>query len=45
MALMKQLLDCLQFWDAFPEFGVPEASSNRGYATCLSPIMVKLYQK
>jgi hypothetical protein len=39
MALMKQLLDRLQFRDAFPKFGVPEASSNRGYAPCLSPIM------
>ena len=34
LALMKQMLDRLQFRDAFPQFGVPEASSNRGYAPC-----------
>ena len=34
LALMKQMLDRLQFREAFPQFGVPEASSNRGYAPC-----------
>ncbi len=34
LALMKQMLDRLQFREAFPEFGVPESSSNRGYAPC-----------
>ena len=34
LALMKQMLDHLQFREAFPRFGVPEPSSNRGYASC-----------
>ena len=34
LALMKQMLDHLQFREAFPGFGVPGASSNRGYAPC-----------
>ena len=34
LALMKQMLDRLQFRQAFPRFGVPEPSSNRGYAAC-----------
>ena len=29
LALMKQMLDRLQFREAFSQFGVPEASSNR----------------
>jgi len=34
LALMKQMLDRLQFREEFSEFGVPEALSNRGYASC-----------
>jgi len=34
LALLKQMLDRVQFREAFPRFGVPEASSNRGYAAC-----------
>jgi len=34
LALMKQMLDRLQFREAFPQFGVPEASSNRGSVPC-----------
>jgi hypothetical protein len=34
LALMKQMLDRLQFREAFSRFGVPEASSNRGYPPC-----------
>jgi hypothetical protein len=34
LALMKQMLDRLRFREAFPQFGIPEPSSNRGYASC-----------
>lgn len=32
IALMKQMLDQLQFQEAFSQFGIPEPLSNRGYA-------------
>lgn len=32
IALMKQMLDRLQFQEAFSQFGIPEPLSNRGYA-------------
>ncbi len=34
LSLLKQMLDRLQFREAFSRFGLPEASSNRGYAAC-----------
>lgn len=45
LALMKQMLDRLQFREAFPTFGVPEASSNRGYAPCqlIEQFMVSIW--
>jgi hypothetical protein len=45
LALMKQMLDRLQFREAFPAFGVPEASSNRGYAPCqlIEQFMVSIW--
>lgn len=45
LALMKQMLDRLQFREAFPAFGVPEASSNRGYASCqlIEQFMVSIW--
>ena len=32
IALMKQMLDRLQFQEAFSQFGIPEPLSNRDYA-------------
>jgi len=32
IALMKQMLDRLQFQESFSQFGIPEPLSNRGYA-------------